>query len=249
MSSELNLKNVTSIMANSSKKIRALENRTYIPYCSIAEEAKRLKCNGSILAIDKDGELTFSGNILGKNITSTNIIEIQANRKDIATISAQLSSKVSFYGYSTMDDMIKDWDNIPNNTIVLSTQGADTWSATFTYKYNTHRSLSFTIPKDEKDYLWTRFQGSSNNAWSNASVWRKIPVLTTSDNLVCNNVKEDNEIRLKNLEEHTHDYAASNHTHSEYALKEHTHDYAASSHKHAISDITNLQTTINSKQS
>ena len=73
MSSELNLKNVTSIMANSSKKIRALENRSYIPYCSIAEEAKRLKCNGSILAIDKDGDLSFSGNILGNNITSTNI--------------------------------------------------------------------------------------------------------------------------------------------------------------------------------
>ena len=100
-----------------------------------------------------------------------------------------------------MDDIINDWSNIPDNTIVLSTQGADTWSATFTYKYNAHRSLSFTIPKDEKDYLWTMFQGSNNNAWSNASVWRKIPVLTTSDNLVCNNVKEDNEIRLKNLEE------------------------------------------------
>ena len=103
--------------------------------------------------------------------------------------------------YTSMDDIINDWINIPDNTIVLSTQGADQWSATFTYKYNAHRSLSFTIPKDEKDYLWTRFQGSNNNAWSNASVWRKIPVLTTSDNLVCNNVKEDNEIRLKNLEE------------------------------------------------
>ena len=41
--------------------------------------------------------------------------------------------------------------------------------------------------------------------------------------------------------------ADTNHTHSDYALKEHTHDYAASNHKHAITDITNLQTTINSK--
>ena len=127
MSSELNLKNVTSIMANSSKKIRALENRSYIPYCSIAEEAKRLKCNGSILAIDKDGDLSFSGNILGKNITSKNNIEIQANRKDIATISAQLSSKVSFYGYSTMDDMIKDYTNIKDNSVIFCGSGPESY--------------------------------------------------------------------------------------------------------------------------
>ena len=127
--------------------------------------------------------------------------------------------------YTSMDDIINDWINIPDNTIVLSTQGADQWSATFTYKYNTHRSLSFTIPKDEKDYLWTRFQGSNNNAWSNASVWRKIPVLTTSDNLVCNNVKEDNEIRLKNLEETS----------------------STKGHKHAINDLNDVVTNIDSQ--
>ena len=127
--------------------------------------------------------------------------------------------------YTSMDDIINDWINIPDNTIVLSTQGADQWSATFTYKYNAHRSLSFTIPKDEKDYLWTRFQGSNNNAWSNASVWRKIPVLTTSDNLVCNNVKEDNEIRLKNLEETS----------------------STKGHKHAINDLNDVVTNIDSQ--
>ncbi len=38
---------------------------------------------------------------------------------------------------------------------------------------------------------------------------------------------------------HTHTgYAPSNHTHSEYAAKSHTHDYAASSHTHAFSSIS-----------
>lgn len=31
---------------------------------------------------------------------------------------------------------------------------------------------------------------------------------------------------------HTHDYAASNHTHTQYAASSHTHDYAPSSHSH-----------------
>ena len=167
--------------------------------------------------------------------------------------------------YTSMDDIINDWSNIPDNTIVLSTQGADTWSATFTYKYNEHRSLSFTIPKDEKDYLWTRFQGSSNNAWSNASVWRKIPVLTTSDNLVCNNVKEDNEIRLKNLEEtsstkdHTHTIAdiTDYETPAPYddtelrtklnACETEMANKANKIHKHAIADVDDLQSTLNAK--
>lgn len=37
---------------------------------------------------------------------------------------------------------------------------------------------------------------------------------------------------------HTHDYAASNHTHSAYAAASHTHDYAASSHNHSAGNIT-----------
>lgn len=48
---------------------------------------------------------------------------------------------------------------------------------------------------------------------------------------------------------HNHDssYAAKSHSHTEYALASHTHSYAASNHGHSISDITNLQTTLNNK--
>ena len=50
--------------------------------------------------------------------------------------------------------------------------------------------------------------------------------------------------------DHTHSgYAAKSHTHSNYAASGHNHDssYAAKSHGHSISDVTNLQTTLNNK--
>lgn len=42
----------------------------------------------------------------------------------------------------------------------------------------------------------------------------------------------DNALTGKANATHTHDYAASNHTHTEYAPTSHTHDYAASTHSH-----------------
>ena len=47
---------------------------------------------------------------------------------------------------------------------------------------------------------------------------------------------------------HTHNYAAASHTHSGYAASNHTHsNYASSSHTHTISNITNLQSTLDGK--
>lgn len=48
---------------------------------------------------------------------------------------------------------------------------------------------------------------------------------------------------------HTHsNYALSNHTHTNYSVTSHTHaQYASSSHTHSISNITNLQTTLDGK--
>ena len=66
------------------KKIRALENRTYVPYSTVAEEAKRLKMNGSVLGVDKNGDLSFSKNIVCANITPDNNLKIEQNKKDIA---------------------------------------------------------------------------------------------------------------------------------------------------------------------
>ena len=97
-----------------------------------------------------------------------------------------IKTKPTIYSYNTMDDMIADWNNIPDNSIAVSSQGADQWSATFTYKYNANRALNFTIPKDTKDYLWTRFIGSNNTPWTNPSKWRKIPVLREDETLRIN---------------------------------------------------------------
>ena len=129
---------------------------------------------------------------------------------DDTEVRSLIAVRPEVISYETIDNMIDDWNSIPDNSIAVSRQGADQWSATFTYKYNTYRALTFTVPKDEKDFLWTMFMGESNTPWSKRSVWRKIPVLTTDDNLVCNNVKADNERRLKALEDtssvkgHTH---------------------------------------------
>lgn len=48
---------------------------------------------------------------------------------------------------------------------------------------------------------------------------------------------------------HTHsNYALSNHTHTNYSVTSHTHaQYASSSHTHSISNITNLQSTLDGK--
>ena len=120
---------------------------------------------------------------------------------DDSELREMINTKPTITSYSTMDDMIKDWNNIPDNSIAVTAQGADQWSATFTYKWGKWRALNLTIPKDEKDYLWTRFIGSANTPWEKDSGWRKIPVLTKENVLVCNNVKADNNERLTLTEE------------------------------------------------
>ncbi len=84
--------------------------------------------------------------------------------------------------------MIKDWDNIPDNSIAVSPEGGDSLNASFTYKYNAWRSLNFAIPKSAVDYLYMRFQGD-DDPWKYPSSWRKIPVLTVSGSL-CYNMTE-----------------------------------------------------------
>ena len=96
-----------------------------------------------------------------------------------------IKTKPTIYTYTSMDDMMTDWDNIPDNSIAVSSQGPGNLSATFTYKYNEWRSLSFNVPKIEANYLWTRFQGD-HDPWSSPSIWRKIPVLTNDDRLKIN---------------------------------------------------------------
>ena len=62
------------------KRINSVSNRTYIARCSIADEAKKLRVDDNTLEV-KDGSLTFTGPIIGSNITATNNIELQ-NKAD-----------------------------------------------------------------------------------------------------------------------------------------------------------------------
>lgn len=84
---------------------------------------------------------------------------------------------------------------------------------------------------------------------------------TTEINLENYYTKDEIDDKLDNLDigdidlseysktSHTHsNYALSNHTHTNYSVTSHTHaQYASSSHTHSISNITNLQTTLDGK--
>ena len=76
---------------SNAKRIRALENRTYIPYSRLAEEAKKLKMNGSMLTIDGNGDLNFTKNMLCKNVTADNNIKIEKNAGDISNINDEIA--------------------------------------------------------------------------------------------------------------------------------------------------------------
>ena len=76
---------------SNAKRIRALENRTYIPYSRLADEAKKLKMNGSMLTIDGNGDLNFTKNMLCKNVTADNNIKIEKNADDISNIKDEIA--------------------------------------------------------------------------------------------------------------------------------------------------------------
>ena len=73
------------------KRIRTLENKSYIPYSRLADEAKKLKMNGSMLTIDGNGDLNFTKNMLCKNVTADNNIKIEKNAGDISNINDEIA--------------------------------------------------------------------------------------------------------------------------------------------------------------
>ena len=89
------------------RRITQLSNKSYIPHCSIAEEAKKLKCNGETLQITNDGTLTFSGDIIGKNITSTNIKDIESKADKTHTHTLRQITDYKPYDDSALWDMVE----------------------------------------------------------------------------------------------------------------------------------------------
>ena len=73
--------NYLHIADSQTKRIRVIENRTYVLYSTWVEEAKRFKSNGKTLPINNEGKMSFSGFVLGKNIT-----DIQENRRKIVVL-------------------------------------------------------------------------------------------------------------------------------------------------------------------
>ena len=83
--------------------------------------------------------------------------------------------------YSTIADMYADWNNIPNNTIIECSTGPEGYTAVITFRANANRSLTFGLNKQASDHLWINFM--YNESWQEARTWRKIPVLTSDNNL------------------------------------------------------------------
>ena len=92
-------------------RIRALENKTFIPYCSQAEYAKRLKMNGALLSINQNGDMDFSGNMLGKNIKIDNNIKIEKNKADISDLYETKADKDHTHEIEDVEGLQTELDN------------------------------------------------------------------------------------------------------------------------------------------
>ena len=120
--------------------------------------------------------------------------------------------------YGTFEAMKADWLNIPSPSTIYIEEGPEAYSSSIIFKAYNHRSLCLSAFKNERNYLYIRFQGAGgDNDWRNESGWRKIPILIKDDNgnenIVANNIKADNETRLQNVESNKADI---NHTHSDF---------------------------------
>ena len=254
------------------KRIRGLENRTYIPYSRLADEAKKLKMNGSVLTIDGNGDLNFTKNILCKNVTADNNIKIEKNASDISNINDEIAvlkdTKLPYRMYNNVQEILNDWSNIPDGSCAMANSGPESWDATYVFKLSLLRVLTFAINKTPKNYIWVRAIASQNSSSGIASLssvpFRKIPVLTTAGQLICNsaalsgaltasNVKSDNETRLAQCEADVANKADVEHTHtiSEIEQLNDTLDNKAdANHNHdstyvKTSDVVTTDTNIN----
>ena len=131
------------------------------------------------------------------------------NTNDILELRDFINSKVGKINYATFEEMENDWHNIPNESVIFIEKSpfgegyASEYRSVLVIKQSPHRSLCITTNKNEYDYLWVRFQGGgSANDWTNASSWRKIPVLTNSGDIVASNITSM-ESRISSLETNT----------------------------------------------
>ena len=135
-----------------------------------------------------------NGNVSANNVKADNEERLKAAESN-------LDNKMSIINYDTMDDIMTNWKSIPYPSILFASDGPEQYTSTIVIKQNDSRSLCLSMNKNEHDYIWLRFQGKgSDNDWTNASPWRKIPLLDTTDNIIANNIKADNEERLKSVE-------------------------------------------------
>ena len=120
---------------------------------------------------------------------------------DDTEVRTLINTRLPIVNYSTLDEIMTNWRSIPYPSIVFAGDGPESYTSTIVIKQNGGRCLCISTKKTIGDYIWVKFQGTDGrDMWTNSSPWRKIPVLDTTDNIICNNVKSDNEERLKSVE-------------------------------------------------
>jgi hypothetical protein len=129
-----------------------------------------------------------------------------SNTNDIIELRDFINSKVGKLKYATFEEMANVWDNIPDESVIFIDKSpfgegyASEYRSVLVIKQSDSRSFCITTNKDEYNYLWVRFQGKGgDNDWTNASSWRKIPVLTTNGDIVASNISRM-ESRISSLE-------------------------------------------------
>ena len=244
------LLNNDNIIANNIKadnETRLQKNENDISSCrSVADNVKLMQDNhmsiygtetystdtGSITSANITTGLTVNGTVSSDNVAYDN----ESRLKAVETSNA---GKLSLVSFGDMNSMMSKWKNITTPAVLIVNDGPEEYTSTIIFKQNDARSLSFVMGKVERDYLWTKFQGyGSGNDWTNASDWRKIPLLK-NDNIIANNIKEDNEMRLKALENNQHEPYDDTEIRREISVLENIK--ANTAHFHRIKDILDYE--------
>ena len=233
-----------------------------------------IKVNGNVIA---SGEVSAFGIGSGSGETSgtTGTIDIEdnltSNRTD-AALSANMGRQLKemidekeidlsdYYNKTQIDNKFNNI-NIPevdlsnyynkSETVILLNNKLDAniWDDVF--EIDSNGNLKVKVNLYGQGEISAYGSGSTDNTTeiNLDNYYTKDEVNDLIDNIECTGGTGNVDLSEYSKTSHTHsNYALSNHSHSNYSPTSHTHtQYASSSHTHSISNITNLQSTLDEK--
>ena len=231
-----------------------------------------IKVNGNVIA---SGEVSAFGIGSGETSGTTGTIDIEdnltSNRTD-AALSANMGRQLKemidekeidlsdYYNKTQIDNKFNNI-NIPevdlsnyynkSETVILLNNKLDAniWDDVF--EVDSQGNLKVKVNLYGQGEISAYGSGSTDNTTeiNLDNYYTKDEIDDKLDNIECTGGTGNVDLSEYSKTSHTHsNYALSNHSHSNYALSSHTHSqYASSSHTHSISNITNLQSTLDGK--